>query len=95
SPCKHQAAIAIKYHERSFNFISALSMDDYITYRYIACKYNLKGTVTKDSTFYASLHALIALENSQITKKAIQYEDLTFKNMSNDNDVPIADNRPI
>ncbi|CAG8695414.1 10150_t:CDS:2, partial [Scutellospora calospora] len=57
--------------------------------------YNLKGTVAKDSTFYASLRAPIALKNSQITKKAIQDEDLTFKNMSNNNDTPIADNGPI
>jgi hypothetical protein len=37
SPCKHQAAVAIKYHEGSFNFIPALSIDDCMNYRYIAC----------------------------------------------------------
>ena len=37
SPCKHQAAVAIKYSEGSFNFVFALSIEDCLTYRYIAC----------------------------------------------------------
>ncbi|CAG8813998.1 14868_t:CDS:1, partial [Cetraspora pellucida] len=36
-------------------------------------------TVTKDSTFYISLCALIMLENNQMTKKIIQAVDLISK----------------
>ncbi|CAG8760181.1 14496_t:CDS:1, partial [Racocetra persica] len=35
TPCKYQAAVAIKYQAGSFNFISALSLKDCATYRYI------------------------------------------------------------
>ncbi|CAG8835441.1 29365_t:CDS:1, partial [Racocetra persica] len=37
SPCKHQAVVAIKYHSGSFNYIVALTLEDCMTYRYIAC----------------------------------------------------------
>ncbi|KAF0507183.1 hypothetical protein F8M41_019025 [Gigaspora margarita] len=54
SPCKHQAVVAIKYHSGSFNYIAALTLEDCMTYRYIAC-----GTIVEDPTFYASLRAPI------------------------------------
>ncbi|CAG8734696.1 25885_t:CDS:2 [Racocetra persica] len=83
SPCKHQAAVVIKYHEGSFNYFSALSIDDCMTYYYIACK-----TVAKDSTFYAALRAPIVLENSQITKKNINLasEDIHEDTLTVDGD---------
>ncbi|CAG8846624.1 14359_t:CDS:2, partial [Racocetra persica] len=61
SPCKHQAAVAIKYHERSFNFIPALSINDCMDYHYIAC-----GTVAQDFSFYASLRAPAIFENNKM-----------------------------
>ncbi|CAG8629716.1 19316_t:CDS:2 [Gigaspora margarita] len=32
SPCKHQAVVAIKYHSGSFNYIAALTLEDYPTF---------------------------------------------------------------
>ncbi|CAG8491235.1 35784_t:CDS:2, partial [Racocetra persica] len=29
SPCKHQAVVAIKYHSGSFNYIAALTLEDF------------------------------------------------------------------
>ncbi|CAG8804776.1 42384_t:CDS:2 [Gigaspora margarita] len=37
--CKHQAVVAIKYHSGSFNYIAALTLEDCMTYRYIACAF--------------------------------------------------------
>ncbi|RIB01169.1 hypothetical protein C2G38_1038420 [Gigaspora rosea] len=64
TPCKHQAAVAIKYQAGSFNFIPALSLDDCVTYRYIAC-----GMVAEDPAFYAPLRAFSGEQNSEITNK--------------------------
>ncbi|CAG8744743.1 2460_t:CDS:2, partial [Dentiscutata heterogama] len=52
APCKHQAAVAVKYHAWSFDYIPALSLDDCVKYNYIAC-----GTIVEDPTFFASLRA--------------------------------------
>ncbi|CAG8764589.1 13638_t:CDS:2, partial [Cetraspora pellucida] len=38
----------------SFNYIAALTLENCMTYRYIAC-----GTIAEDPTFYASLCAPI------------------------------------
>lgn len=37
TPCKHQAAVVIKYQIESLDFIFALSINDCMIYRYIAC----------------------------------------------------------
>ncbi|CAG8763525.1 18756_t:CDS:2, partial [Racocetra persica] len=83
SPCKHQAAIVIKYHKGLFNYFSAFSIDDCITYHYIACE-----TIAKDSTFYTSLRASIILENSQITKENVDLasEDIHKDTLTADSD---------
>ncbi|CAG8833946.1 8812_t:CDS:2, partial [Racocetra persica] len=83
-PCKHQATVAVKYHEALFNFIFALSIDNYMTYRYIACR-----TIAKDSTFYASLRTPIMQKNTQMTEKVIQNVDLIYNDSNND--IPTAD----
>ncbi|CAG8750923.1 31263_t:CDS:2, partial [Racocetra persica] len=88
SPCKHQAAVAIKYHEGSFNFIPALSIDDCMIYRYIAC-----GTVANDSAFYASLRAPLMAENSQTIIKPIQ--DIQDTPQSLGDDAPTVYDRNI
>ncbi|RIB09601.1 hypothetical protein C2G38_2208495 [Gigaspora rosea] len=48
----------------SFNFIPALSLDDSVTYRYIA-----RGMVAEDPAFYAPLRAFSGEQNSEITNK--------------------------
>ena len=36
APCKHQGAVAIKFHITSFNFLSSLTPEDRMLYAYIA-----------------------------------------------------------
>jgi len=36
APCKHQGAIAMKYHIAIFNFLPSLTPDDRMLYAYIA-----------------------------------------------------------
>ena len=36
APCKHQGAVAIKFHISTFNFLLSLTLNDRITYTYIA-----------------------------------------------------------
>ncbi|CAG8663417.1 10514_t:CDS:2 [Funneliformis caledonium] len=36
TPCKHQGAVSMKYHLSNFNFILSLTLNDRITYAYIA-----------------------------------------------------------
>ncbi|CAG8562687.1 15315_t:CDS:2, partial [Cetraspora pellucida] len=79
SLCKYQAAVVIKYHKGSFNFISAFFIDDYIVYRYIAYE-----TVANDSVFYTSLHVPLMTKNSQMIIKPIQDIQDTLQSLDED-----------
>ncbi|CAG8510948.1 34072_t:CDS:2 [Gigaspora margarita] len=62
APCKHQGAVAMKYHIRIINFLPSLTPNDRMAFSYIA-----SGFHVKDHSFYASLRtkpALIDLNNS-------------------------------
>ncbi|RIB11550.1 hypothetical protein C2G38_2203125 [Gigaspora rosea] len=52
SPCKHQAAIALKFQEGTSNFIDTLTINDRINYFYLAT-----GSVIQERSFYASLRS--------------------------------------
>ncbi|GET02902.1 transposable element Tc1 transposase [Rhizophagus clarus] len=52
APCKHQKAVAMKFHISMFNFIPSLTANDHKIYSYIAF-----GCVAKNNSFYASLRA--------------------------------------
>ena len=58
-PCKHQAAVAIKFHQSSINYIPSLSLDDRMCYTYIA-----QGICVMDKSFYVKFHAEIKTKNS-------------------------------
>ncbi|CAG8532497.1 19943_t:CDS:2 [Racocetra persica] len=51
TPCKHQGAVAMKFHIKLLNFLPLLTPDDQMIYTYIALSW-----VAKSSSFYASLH---------------------------------------
>ncbi|CAB4431809.1 unnamed protein product [Rhizophagus irregularis] len=53
-PCKHQAAVAVKFHQSSINYIPSLSLDDRMCYTYIA-----QGICVMDKSFYVKFHAEI------------------------------------
>ncbi|CAG8808027.1 11770_t:CDS:2, partial [Racocetra persica] len=64
APCKHQGAVAMKFHVRILNFLPSLIPSDRMIFTYIAL-----GQVTKDSSFYASLRVeSISQEYSQETR---------------------------
>ncbi|CAG8619282.1 4414_t:CDS:2, partial [Scutellospora calospora] len=52
SPCKHQAAIALKFQEGTSNFIDTFTIDDRMNYFYIAT-----GLLIQERSFYASLYS--------------------------------------
>ena len=58
-PCKHQAAVAIKFHQSSINYIPSLSLDDRMCYTYIA-----QGICVMDKSFYVKFHAKVKTKNS-------------------------------
>ncbi|CAG8836584.1 28514_t:CDS:2, partial [Gigaspora margarita] len=58
APCKHQGAIAMKFHIKMLNFLPSLTPDDRMVYTYIAL-------VAKNSSFYASLHANFTSQESE------------------------------
>ncbi|CAG8778889.1 2879_t:CDS:2, partial [Dentiscutata erythropus] len=74
APCKHQGAVAVKFHVSIFNFIPLLTPDDRAIYAYIAL-----GYITQDKLFYASLYARPILQNQEIlcTKDKVEiFNDL-------------------
>ncbi|GES84086.1 hypothetical protein GLOIN_2v252347 [Rhizophagus clarus] len=52
APCKHQGAVAMKYHIAILNFIPSLTPQDRMVYAYVTL-----GYVSKDNSFYALLRA--------------------------------------
>ena len=58
-PCKHQAAVAIKFHQSSINYIPSLSLNDRMCYTYIA-----QGICVMDKSFYVKFHAEVKTKNS-------------------------------
>ncbi|CAG8815598.1 10225_t:CDS:2 [Gigaspora margarita] len=61
APCKHQGAVAAKFHISIFNFIPSLTPNDCAIYAYIALDY-----IKQDRSFYASLYAWPTLQNQEI-----------------------------
>ncbi|CAG8667318.1 39344_t:CDS:2 [Gigaspora margarita] len=61
APCKHQRAVAAKFHVLVFNFILSLIPDNRAIYAYIAF-----GYITQNKSFYASLHAQPTVRNQEI-----------------------------
>ncbi|CAG8805163.1 37855_t:CDS:2, partial [Gigaspora margarita] len=59
--CKHQRAVAAKFHISIFNFIPSLTPNDRAIYAYIAL-----GYINQDRSFYALLHAWPTLQNQEI-----------------------------
>ncbi|CAG8847485.1 13803_t:CDS:2, partial [Gigaspora margarita] len=62
APCKHQGAIAMKYHIRIINFLPSLTPNDRMTFSYIA-----SGLNVKDCSFYTSLRTKPVLINQNNT----------------------------
>ncbi|CAG8846850.1 31479_t:CDS:2, partial [Gigaspora margarita] len=63
APCKHQGAVAMKYHIRIINFLPSFTPNDRMTFSYIA-----SGLHVKDCSFYASLRTKPALIENNTTK---------------------------
>ncbi|RIB24670.1 hypothetical protein C2G38_2241878 [Gigaspora rosea] len=72
APCKHQGAVAIKYHIAMFNFIPLLTSEDRTIYSYIAL-----GNFSEDRSFYASLQT----EPFQLSQEHLLSSDAPNKNL--------------
>ncbi|CAG8813341.1 32376_t:CDS:2, partial [Gigaspora margarita] len=62
APCKHQGAVSVKYHISTFNFIPSLKPVDRAIFAYIAL-----GYISRDESFYASLHARPTLQSQEVS----------------------------
>ncbi|CAG8832442.1 5936_t:CDS:2, partial [Racocetra persica] len=71
APCKHQGAVAMKYHIRIINFLPSLTPNDRMTFSYIA-----NGFHVKDHSFYASLRTKPALVNQHSSINDNEDDDL-------------------
>ncbi|CAG8469385.1 16757_t:CDS:2 [Gigaspora margarita] len=80
APCKHQGAVAMKYHIRIINFLPSLMPIDHMIFSYIA-----NGLHVKDYSFYASLRTKSALIN--------QYNSINGNEDGDLNTIPIAESK--
>ncbi|CAG8477470.1 14558_t:CDS:2 [Gigaspora margarita] len=87
APCKHQAAIAIKFQEGTNNFIDMLTIDNRMDYFYIAT-----GSIVRERSFYASLHRQIhtASKDNTFNQSKIQESTISLEFIPN-SEVTIKD----
>ncbi|CAG8782326.1 11966_t:CDS:2, partial [Dentiscutata erythropus] len=76
--CKHQGAVAMKYHIRIINFLLSLIPNDHMTFLYIASELNMK-----DHLFYASLRTKPALINQHNTLNVNKNDDSSAITIAN------------
>ncbi|CAG8589491.1 21672_t:CDS:2, partial [Dentiscutata erythropus] len=60
APCKHQGAIAMKYHIKLINFLLSLTPEDHMIFAFVT-----SGVNSKNCSFYASLHTKAVQKNSK------------------------------
>lgn len=77
APCKHQGAVAAKYHIGAINFLPSITANDCRIYSYIA-----NGLNTMDYSFFASLHPKPAIteDRSQISSPNLKLTNINSIN---------------
>ncbi|RIB21214.1 hypothetical protein C2G38_2177236 [Gigaspora rosea] len=69
APCKHQSAIAMKYHIKIINFLPSLTPEDRMIFGFVA-----SGVSAKNCLFYAFLHTTSILIDQTDKQKTSQTE---------------------